>query len=348
MNEQELDDRVLLAVRRARPAIDESALSPESADAIAVIERVLHGEESRSSDANRGQWGIPKRRFPTLHSVSRPRIGAITVGAAVAVVAAAAIVLSGISGGPSLVDRAYADITAGHLVVHEVDIRTDPSLHGYYERMEGWLLPADDRTRMINITGYVQHPYRTVSEWVTTATGRVYGRACLSGCRVGNVGAFLNGHSPWQYAGTVAQLRAGVQLFGTLPGTFTTWFRTAYRAHAIVADGTARFDGKHAARFESMAPTFGSRIVFWRPGTPLPRIAAKDRSGVTPYSLIDWYIDPATAQPLGFTASPCANEKVRSCGAPVSSTRIVTFERLQPTAQNLTMLTGPNPPAGAR
>jgi hypothetical protein len=74
--------------------------------------------------------------------------------AAAAAVAAAVIGLSAVSGAPSLVDRAYAAINAGDQVLHEVDLHNDAGVPGYYDRVEGWLLPADGRGRVINISGY--------------------------------------------------------------------------------------------------------------------------------------------------------------------------------------------------
>jgi hypothetical protein len=219
------------------------------------------------------------------------------------------------------------------------------SPRGYSDRVEGWLLPADGRARLINISGYRQARYVTISEYIITATGDVFSRVCLSRCRSDRVGSFIYGRARW---GLVGRGAAGTSLFGPLPGTFANWFKAAYHDHAIVEDGTATFDGRHAARFQSMVPTFGSKIVFWRPGTPPPPLARKERIGGAPYSLVNWYVDPATAQPVGFTASPCAGEAVRSCKRPALTTQIVTFQRLDPTAQNLALLIGPHAPRGAR
>jgi hypothetical protein len=129
---------------------------------------------------------------------------------------------------------------------------------------------------------------------------------------------------------------------------FAGWFSAAYRAHAIAPAGTATFDGKRAARFRTMVPTFGRTIVFWRPGTPPPPAARKGPVGATPYTLINWYVDPTTAQPVGFTASPCRGKAIRSCTSPAFTTRIVTFKRLDPTPENLGQLSGPNAPPGAQ
>lgn len=93
-----------------------------------------------------------------------------------------------------------------------------------------------------------------------------------------------------------------------------------------------------------LTPSFGSRIVFWRPGTPPPPSARKQLSGLQTYLVIDWYDDPGTAQPVGFTASPCTRVEVRSCTRPFSTTRIATFQQLEPTPQNLAQLTGPGAP----
>lgn len=68
-------------------------------------------------------------------------------------------------------------------------------------------------------------------------------------------------------------------------------------------------------------------------------------------ALVDWYIDRATAQLVGFKIWSCAADHTRSCkarGAPDAITRIVTSQRLHPTPQNLAQLTGPNAPRGAR
>lgn len=350
MTEQLLEDPLLRAVREARPAIDEAVLTPTSADALKVLERVLQGVDrgiSAESEATGRRRRIRRGLVPAPRGIWRPRFGAIATAAAAAV-AAAVIVLSGVSGGPSLVDRAYAAINAGYVVVHEVDIQTDRGLPGYYDRTEGWLLPADGRARMTDISGYEQHPYRTVIEWIVTASGRVFGRACLANCRAGNVSSFIDGRTGWQYDGRYGALRSlGFGLVGRLPGTFAGSFSAAYKAGAIVPDGTATFAGKRVARFESME-SLGQPSVSWRPGTPPPASARKQRLGKDRYTLTEWYVDPSTAQPVGFAVGACTGADVGSCGAPISTTRIATFQRLAPTPQNIALLTGPNAPAGAR
>jgi hypothetical protein len=270
----------------------------------------------------------------------RSSIGAIATAAAAAI-AAAGIVLSGISGGPNLVDRAYAAVNPGYQVLHEVDIEREGS-PGYSTRVEGWLLPADRRMRVIRIWGYKRTPF--VSEWIITATGRVFSRTCLSSC---HPASFIDGSSKWAPEGRVAPGTLGGPPLN-LPGTFANWFRTAYHDHAIAAVGMATFEGRRVARFQSMAPSFGSRTVFWQPGTPPPASVHKQALGAEPYTLIDWYVDPVTAHPVGFAAFACANDQIRSCKHRISTTRIVTFERLDPTLQNLALLTGPNAPSGAR
>jgi hypothetical protein len=64
--------------------------------------------------------------------------------------------------------------------------------------------------------------------------------------------------------------------------------------------------------------------------------------------VINWYVDPATAEPVGYTVSTCSSDQLRSCHAPGAMVRIITFQRLNPTAANLGLLTGPGAPAGAR
>jgi hypothetical protein len=250
-------------------------------------------------------------------------------------------VLSGVSGAPSLVDRAYAAINAGSQVLHEVDIQYDRTLSRYRERVEGWLLPDTGQARLISIWGYPRSPF--VDEWIITATGQAFSRACLNQC---HPASFIDGRSPWAHAGHIDP-QTDLNFLGTLPGTFARLYREAYHYHAIVEDGTATFDGRHVGRLQSMSPTIGNTVVFWRPGTTPPASARQHLSVRGSYTLVTWYVDPATAQPVGFTSAPCDGEAVRSCGRPVATTRIVTFERLDPTPQNLAKLTGPGAPAGA-
>jgi hypothetical protein len=308
---------------------------PQAPHDPARADRLLHQilAEPRS-EAPRRRWGLP------------PRVGGIALVAAAAV-AAAVIVLSGGGVAPSLVDRAYAAINAGYVVVHEVDIQTYASPRGFSTRLEGWTLPPDGRTRAVQVAGYGGASNATIVEWIIAANGDVFTRACLAGCRSDRVSSFVDGRSQWASEGRQS-VGTGFGLTPTLPGTFARQFKSAYRSHAISSDGTARFDGRRVARFESMAPSFGPRTVFWRPGTKPPASARNGAFGQEPYSLVDWYVDPATAQPVGFTASACRRNEISSCGRPVYTTRIVTFERLQPTAENLAKLTGPNAPAGAR
>jgi len=345
MGEPALQDPLLIAVRKARPAIDDAVLSPTSADALKVLERVLHGENtgvSHGVKATRGQEHVGRRRGPAIRRVLRARIAIAAAAAAVAVV----IALSTVTGAPSLVDRAYAAINVGDQVLHEVDIMTDTNAPGFYDRLEGWLLPADGRARLIDITGYRQSRFVTaLREWVITATGRVFGRSCLSGCRVGQIGAFINGRSGWTSEGSATEV-GGFGSAPRFPGTFAQWFRAAYRARSIVPDGTTTFAGKDVARFQSMAGAFEEPLVTWRPGTPAP-MSVRNRSQ-TPYILIDWYVDPATARPVGFSVRACTGDAIRSCTQPGSSTRIVTFQRLDPTPQNLAQLTAPGAPPGSR
>jgi hypothetical protein len=350
MREQEFEDPLLMAVHKARPAIDDAALSPASADALRVLERVLHGEGSAlwpTVDSPRGQHRLGARPRAAIRRILRLRIGAIATAAAAAV-AAAVIVLSGISGAPSLVDRAYAAINAGYEVMHEVDVQTYSSPRGFYNRLEGWLRPADGRTRAIQVSGYRRARYVTIIEWIINANGDVFTRACPGNCRSDRISSFIEGRSRWVSEGRVAPGTGFGLTPGTLPGEFARWFRSAYRSHAIVDAGTAMFDGRRAARLQSMTPTVGPRIVFWRPGTPPPLSARQHRIAGAPYTLVDWYVDPATAQPVGFTASPCAGEAIHSCRRPAYTTRIVTFQRLDPTSQNLALLTGRNAPPRAR
>jgi hypothetical protein len=254
------------------------------------------------------------------------------VAAAVVVVV---IVLSGVSGGPSLVSRAYATVNVGDQVLHEVDIRPIAHDHGVTVTVEGWVQPGDNRARVIQITRTPGDSLAIVSEWIVTASGRVFSRTCLSGCRPSS---FVDGDTGWTSGGAFG-LNAAPQ---ALPGTFAEWFRSAYRKGAVVADGTATFAGRSVARFQSMAALLGT-VVFWRPGTPSPAKA----HGQTRL-LINWYVDRTTAQPVGFTSSGCTSDQTRSCGPPANTVRIATFQRLNPTPQNLSLLIGPGAPRGAR
>lgn len=279
-------------------------------------------------------WGWLRRG---LGGGLRLRIGGITV-AALAAIAAAVIVGLGLSGSSSLVDRAYAAINAGYMVVHEVDVQ-NYGPPGFYDRTEGWLLPADGRARVIESAGYTGARYvNYIKEWIITSSGRVLGRACLTHCVVSS---FVRSRSRWEYAGTeraLAPLGGGLAP-SILPGTFAQHFRAAYRVHAIVAEGTTTFDGRRVARFASAEAAVGTGWVDWRPGTPAPASVKQHEQRVIMY----WYIDPATARPVGRRVWGCTGS-CRRPGGPSFTTRIVVFQRLQPTAQNLAELTGPGAP----
>jgi hypothetical protein len=290
----------------------------------------------------------PRTRTPRRSTHVRRRIGAVVIAAAVAI-AAVVIGLTGPSGALSLVARAYAAVNVGDQVLHEVDISDDPGAPGFYFRVEGWLL-LDGRARLIDISGDKRGRYRNVSETIITATGRGFARNCY--CRSGQVRSFLDGRRvvgqrPPLVTGWVSE--GGPFLSGgTLPGTFARWFRAAYRSHAIATDGTTMFGGKRAARFRSMTEGFGptstgGRMVFWRPGTP-PPASARNRHGYPYATLIHWYVDPGTAQPVGFREWYCRSEKLTSCVGPATTTRIVTFQRLGRTPQSLAELTAPGAP----
>jgi hypothetical protein len=108
------------------------------------------------------------------------------------------------------------------------------------------------------------------------------------------------------------------------------------------------FAGRRVAQFQSMETQVGETTVSWRPGMP-PPVRARNPHYI--YALIDWYVDPATARPVGFKAWGCMGDQIRSCErrqGPPSTTRIVTFQRLDPTPQNLALLTGPGAPPGAK
>jgi hypothetical protein len=112
---------------------------------------------------------------------------------------------------------------------------------------------------------------------------------------------------------------------------------SAYRSGAVRPDGTATFAGRSVARFQSMAALLGT-VVFWRPGTPAPA-----KAGGQTRLLVNWDVDRAAAQPVGYTVSDFTSDQPRSCGAPANTLRIATFQRLSPTPQNLALLIGPAP-----
>lgn len=264
----------------------------------------------------------------------------LLIGGAAAVVLASAgwgVDANAGSRSQSLLDRAYAATNVGeHQVLHEVDITGTHRTTRV--RIEGWLLPADGRARVIDIDF---GPF--VSEWIITATGRVYGRGCLAYC---HPRSFIDGRSRWENEGVwVATSFSGP--WGTLPGTYARMFRASYRAHALVPDGTAEVDGKRLARFKSLGTVLG-RFIAWRPGTKPPIKARNSRYG---YSRLEWYVNPSTARLIGFGAWGCMADETSPCGGPKHpplAIRIVTFQRLDPTPQNLALLTGPGAPAGAR
>jgi hypothetical protein len=289
--------------------------------------------------------------------MSRIKYPVASISAAAAIAAAAVIGLGAASAAPNLLDRAYAAANVSdHHVLHEVDV-TDYARSRYgvfYDRDEGWLLPADGRARAIEIHGYERARYVSdISEWIITATGRVFERTCFNYCRSTRVGSFIDGRSRWAYKGTKQLLQGlGVGLFpATLPGEYARDFGAAHRVRAAVPKGIKTFDGTRVESFQSMERYVRTAWVYWRPGAPPPMSVRDPRPLSAMSALVDWYIDPATARLLGFKVWGCAANHLLSCrarGAPSATTRIVTFERLDPTRENLAELTGPNAPRGAR
>jgi hypothetical protein len=334
MREHPLDDPLLTAVRTARPAIDAAVLEPTSEEAVNMLEQLLSGEGAARPQASR-RAPLPRRR------IFRPRIGALAT-AAVAAVVVVVIVLSGISGSPSLVDRAYAAVNVSDQVLHEVDVQTEPNLRNYSQRLEGWLLPANGQARLIIIYGYKSTPF--VTEWIITAKRHAFTRACLAYCHPQR---FMNSSGGWSNEGVPRPGFGGSPT--TIPGTYAQWFRSAYRERAVVADGNTTFDGRTVAHFQSMAELLDN-LVFWRPGTPIPASIRDNGNSFIRRSIgvINWYVDPATAEPVGYTVTTCSSDQLRSCHAPDTTVRILTFQRLNPTPQNLELLIGPGAPAGAR
>jgi hypothetical protein len=128
-----------------------------------------------------------------------------------------------------------------------------------------------------------------------------------------------------------------------LPGKYARDFRAAYRAGALVPEGNATLAGKRVKSFQSMESQVGSRTVYWRPGTPPP---ASVRSSRNSDALVAWYVDRSTAELAGFKVWGCAAGHSVSCErrSGPRTVRIVTFQRLAPTPQNLVLLTGPGAP----
>lgn len=62
MSDHELEDRLLLAVRDARPAIPDDVLAPAGPNALGVLERVLRGSDKGPSTVPRAACGEPNRR----------------------------------------------------------------------------------------------------------------------------------------------------------------------------------------------------------------------------------------------------------------------------------------------
>jgi hypothetical protein len=286
--------------------------------------------------------------------MSRIRYPVASIAAAAAIAAATVLGLSAASAAPNRLDGASAAANLGDRhVLHEVDVTAyAPNRYGvFYDRDEGWLLPADGRARAIEIQGYERARYVSdIYEWIITATGRVFERTCFSYCRSTRVGSFIDGRSPWAYKATKQMLQGlGVGLFpGALPGEYARDFGAAHRVRAAVPKGITTFDGRRVESFQSMEGYVRTAWVYWRPGTP-PPMSVRDARPLS--ALVDWYIDPATARLVGFKVWGCAADHLLSCkarGAPSATTRIVTFERLDPTRENLARLTGPNAPAGAR
>jgi hypothetical protein len=268
---------------------------------------------------------IRSRRTTWQHAHLR-RVVALLGAAASAAIAVAIFVFAlgvhrasqtGHASTAALLNRASDAANLGDQVLHEVDIFVDRGNEGtFYDRDEGWLLPADGRAREI----YINYPPKpspgvNIDEWIITASGRVFLRACFT-CRSAAARSFLNG---------------------------------AYRTDALLPDGTTTFAGRRVARFQSMEDTNGQESVPWRPGTPPPAKArGLLRLHLKPLGL-EWYIDPTTARLVGINQwGYCAGDKLSSCEGPPLTTRIVTFQRLAPTPQNLAHLTGPGAPPGAR
>jgi hypothetical protein len=197
------------------------------------------------------------------------RLRAVAIAAAAAV-AAVVIGLSGVSGAPGLVDRADGAINIRDQVLHEVDV-TDyrPNRYGdFYDRTEGWQLPANGEARVIDVMGYERARYVSdIIEWIITATGRVFERTCFNYCRSTKIGSFINGRSRWTDEGLIPLGALGPPI---LPGTYTRELQAAYRVHAAVPKGMTTFAGKRVNTLQSMEAYAGAVLVSWRPGTPPP------------------------------------------------------------------------------
>jgi hypothetical protein len=233
--------------------------------------------------------------------------------AGTAALAAVVIGLSGVSGAASVVDRADAAANARDQVLHEVDFGTYFYAHSRlgvsYNRTEGWLLPADGRARVIDVSGYERARYVSdASEWIITATGRVFERSCFNYCLSAKIGSFINGRARWHDNGRIpVSAFDGPQI---LPGTYAREFRAAYRVHTAVPKGITTFAGKRVDSFQAMQGDGGTAPVFWRPGSPPP---VSVRNAHPPfYALVDWYTDRATAELVGFKAWGCTLAQART------------------------------------
>jgi hypothetical protein len=371
MSDHELEDRLFLAVRDARPEIPDHVLSPAGPNALGVVERVLRGSENGPSTVPRAASGKPNRRGargPRISRRLRPRRLAVAVAAA-ATIAVGVVGLTGVSGAPSLVDRAYAAISASDQVLHEVvDTRISPgpaphdcgrpevlklrikgklkvvevgapsdcNSRSSYEQLEEWLLPADGRVHVITRYGGGGGP-NLVGEGIITSSGRAFWRVfvndkpqafmCRPYCSLG-----------WN------RLRPGDSNGSSWRSeNFVSAFQTAYKGHELVADGQGTFDGRRVARYRSIYRYPAE------PGRVAPRGTSASPSSAYQYTITEWYIDPAAARPLGSTTwQQCTSDSISSCTGGTVTERILTFQLLDPTPQNLAHLITPDAPAGAR
>jgi hypothetical protein len=116
---------------------------------------------------------------------------------------------------------------------------------------------------------------------------------------------------------------------------FVAQFRRAYETGRLTADGPSTFNGHRVVRYRSISPDSGSHLI------------------------IEWYIDPRTARPVGASEAFASGQAFCSrptpahtpgprCTNAVAIATLVSFEVLPASPQNLAHLIARNPPKAAR
>lgn len=252
----------------------------------------------------------PKRRL------SRRRVLVLAGAGVVAVVAAVALIVPDSERVPSgLATRAYAKTNPADGVIHEVaefdGYSRGPSaapVRGLPWRFEQWLRPSTGEFRYVNL----DKAGKVTGEIAVDAHRTERGWSPGSKVRVGRA------PSEEHYA--------DLPLTTPLPGrSAVQQFRRAYEAGQLRDAGPSEFEGRPTRRY----------------------VVERSRShpdGLSEHEVETWEIDAKTALPLTMTIKRTITTAGRVTGRQRLDQRIFSYEKLDPTPENLRKLRFVGPP----